>query len=177
MTMLSLTERVDLHAREKLLFLKTLIARQPLIPLKKIVADHICYNCENSARYAEYFEAYNECAVLEDESIIGGRKIAYFRLKSRIDTIVGDIIYIELCDQKPDGSQREGVDHVEAYVRSNADLIKIVAGLDEVKPVVKKPRGDSFVYVFPLAPSFNLILTEIPLILKIEADREKANAN
>ncbi len=36
---------------------------------------------------------------------------------------------------------------------------------------------ECFVYVFPLAPSFNLILTEIPLILKIEADREKANAN
>lgn len=78
-------------------------------------ADHICYKCDSS----EVFE--NIRAMLERESIfiyqsiISDRRIAYVHFKEGIRTELGTIWYLELSDQKQDGSQKNGFDHIEAY--------------------------------------------------------------
>ena len=39
---------------------------------------------------------------------------------------IGTINFLELSDQKPDNSQRDGFDHIEAYAvgRSHAEMVK-----------------------------------------------------
>jgi predicted metalloenzyme YecM len=78
-------------------------------------ADHICYKCNSK----ESFEAMR--AVFEPQSdyvyqvFISGRRIAYIKLQKGIETTLGMIHFLELSDQKPDGSQTRGFDHIEAY--------------------------------------------------------------
>ncbi len=77
----------------------------------KTGADHICYKCDSK----ESFDNIRALLEFESEyvyqSIISKRRIAYIKLKSGISTALGEINFLELSDQKPDGSQKNGFDH------------------------------------------------------------------
>lgn len=47
------------------------------------------------------------------QSIISERRIAIIGFKEALKSVCGDVWYLELSDQKPDGSQVSGADHVE----------------------------------------------------------------
>ncbi len=77
-----------------------------------IEPDHICYRCGSHESYERIKALFPPAA---DESLISGRMIAYFHLSRWVDTMLGPINYLELQDQKPDHSQVEGFNHIEAY--------------------------------------------------------------
>ena len=80
-----------------------------------VVADHICYKVsspENFERMRRVFEGENKWLY---QAIISGRRIATIRTHQTLETSAGGINLVELSDQKPDGSQTDGFDHIEIY--------------------------------------------------------------
>lgn len=83
------------------------------IDISKMEIDHICYKCASS----EEFENIKRFFEFEDkfiyQSIISKRRLAYIGLAEPLHSKFGDIFYFELSDQKPDGSQKSEVEHLE----------------------------------------------------------------
>lgn len=81
----------------------------------RAVADHICYKCESSLEFEQMRAMFEGESTFIYQSIISGRRIAIVAFKKPIVTALGEIWYLELSDQKPDGSQVSGFDHIEIY--------------------------------------------------------------
>lgn len=78
-----------------------------------IIIDHICYKCESKEEFEtlrSYFEFDDKFVY---QSIISKRRIAYVGFGTPLTSIFGNVCYLELSDQKPDGSQKATVDHIE----------------------------------------------------------------
>lgn len=139
-------------------------------------ADHFCYKCGS----AESFEHMRK--MLEGESdfifqsIISRRRIAYIRLKNPIETVLGSVEYLELSDQKPDKSQMEGFDHVEAYPVgwSYEDMITMFEDGEETVMLEERPHHTthSIIIARPENP-FLFRCTREPLIEKIKREEMK----
>ncbi len=78
-------------------------------------ADHLCYKCASSESFEKIRAILENESVFVYQSIIADRRIAVIKLKKSLTSIIGNIDVIELSDQKPDKSQKEGYDHVEVY--------------------------------------------------------------
>lgn len=110
------TEEFFTAAEESVKFFNTWVAECS----PDAVADHICYKCSST----EEFEALRK--ILENhsdfiyQSIISHRRIAIIKFLKPIASNLGDIWYLELSDQKPDGSQTSGFDHIEIYPREGS---------------------------------------------------------
>lgn len=78
-------------------------------------ADHLCFKCGSHESYMGILEMLRHAKRYAYESIIGGRDITYLKLNRPLYSIVGPVYFLEISDQKPDGSQRNGFDHVEIY--------------------------------------------------------------
>jgi len=96
----------------------------------RIVADHICYKCGSSDSFEKIRSAFETNSEWIYQSIISKRRIAIIRLNNDIETIAGKINLLELSDQKPDGSQSEGFDHIEVYPK-NMGYDDLVTYLEE----------------------------------------------
>jgi predicted metalloenzyme YecM len=85
----------------------------------KAIADHLCYKCGSAQEFERIRKLFEGESAYIRQSIISGRRIAVIRFKGpdpsqvAIPTKLGDIHYLELSDQKPDGSQKSGFDHIE----------------------------------------------------------------
>ncbi len=79
------------------------------------IADHICYKCSDSAEFERIRAMFEAESVFIYQSIISKRRIALIKFLAPIPTALGDISLLELSDQKPDGSQTSGFDHIEIY--------------------------------------------------------------
>ncbi len=129
--------------------------------------DHICYKCGSK----ESFESLR--AILENESeylhqtFISGRRIAYLRFKKGIDTALGTIHFLELSDQKPDNSQQEGFDHIEAFAvgRTYEEMVK---EFEITEKVVKVERPHHTTHDIDIGNGFLFRCTKGPLIEKIK---------
>lgn len=133
-------------------------------------ADHLCYKCAS----AEEFEALrtlfeSESAYLY-QSIISRRRIAVIKFLVPVTTALGDIWFLELSDQKPDGSQVSEFDHVEIYP---------TAGTAESLAAALEAKGTTFEKVFRphhttfdavIGGTFKVRLEPEPLIAKIAAE-------
>lgn len=84
------------------------------------VADHICYKCGSSEEFEALREVFESDSVFIYQSIISARRIAIIKFSKPITSDLGDIWYLELSDQKPDGSQISGFDHIEIYPREGS---------------------------------------------------------
>ena len=80
-----------------------------------VVADHICYKCSSSKVFEDIRSVLEFDSKWVYQAIISGRRTATIRTKETLETIAGNIILVELSDQKPDGSQKDGFDHIEIY--------------------------------------------------------------
>jgi predicted metalloenzyme YecM len=78
----------------------------------KAQADHICYKCESGASFEAIRTLFEDESEFIYQSIISQRRIAYIRFKNEVATALGSIRFLELSDQKPDNSQKEGFDHI-----------------------------------------------------------------
>lgn len=103
----------------------------------QVFADHICFKCDTK----DLFESIKTLFEFESsylyQSVISGRSIAYIKMKKGIDTKLGTIYFLELSDQKPDGSSRAGFDHIEVYpvAISYEEMIAQLAASENIQKV------------------------------------------
>jgi len=80
-----------------------------------VIADHICYKCSSSDVFENIRRIFENDSKWIYQTIISGRRIAIIRTKQSLKTSVGNISLVELSDQKPNGNQSDGFDHIEIY--------------------------------------------------------------
>lgn len=138
----------------------------------KAGADHICYKCGSTESFESLRAMFEGESEYVFQSVISKRRIAIIRLKRGIETSLGTIVFLELSDQKPDGSQSDGFDHVEAYAvgRSYDDMVADLAASVEV---VKIERPHHVTHDVDMGSGFTFRCTQGPLIDKIR-DAEMA---
>lgn len=135
----------------------------------RMVPDHICYKCDSRESFEVIRKIFETESAYMFQSIISNRPIAYIKLKMPIQTVLGDIWFLELSDQKPDGSQTEGFDHIEVYPTtfSYDDMIK---ELEKTETVVMIERPHHTTHDVELENGFVFRCTREPLIDKIKRD-------
>ncbi len=78
-------------------------------------ADHLGYKCADAVEFEKLRALFEYESAFIYQSIISARRIAVIKLSRAISTALGEITTLELSDQKPDGSQRSGFDHIEIF--------------------------------------------------------------
>lgn len=131
-------------------------------------ADHICYKCDSKDSFEGMREMFEQASEYVYQSIISKRRIAIIRFKKGIETSLGTINFLELSDQKPDNSQHEGFDHIEAYAvdRSYNDMVK---EFEASEKVVKVERPHHTTHDIDIGGGFLFRCTQGPLIEKIKS--------
>ncbi len=136
--------------------------------IEKIVqADHLCYKCNSKESFEFMRSLFEPESQYVYQSFISNRRIAYIKLKKSFDTIAGPIAFVELSDQKPNGLQKEGFDHIEAYPHAGSyeDMVK---NLERSETVVKVERPHHTTHDIDMGNGFLFRCTEEPLIEKIK---------
>jgi|SRR3989344_8486479 len=138
--------------------------------VNSVVADHICYkasSAESFEKMRRIFEHENKWLY---QAIISKRRIATIRTYQSLETSVGRVNLVELSDQKPDGSQVDGFDHLEVrpIVDSYDELVSYLSnrGL-EVKEIV---RPHHTTHDITLEDGFIVRLTRESLAEKIKSE-------
>jgi predicted metalloenzyme YecM len=80
-----------------------------------VMADHICYKCGSSEIFESIRRVFESDSNWIYQAIISKRRIATIGTRQNLETLAGKISLVELSDQKPDGSQNDGFDHIEIY--------------------------------------------------------------
>lgn len=138
--------------------------------LGKVKADHIGLKCSSKEVYElqrSYFE-FNSRFIYQ--SIISKRRISIIGLMEGLVTSVGPLNYLELSDQKPDGSQKDIMDHLE-IVPVGISYQELVDDLKNKKVVIKetvKPHHTTYDIVLP--SGFIVKLSQEILIEKIKRE-------
>ncbi|MDD5700314.1 MAG: VOC family protein [Candidatus Nanoarchaeia archaeon] len=78
-------------------------------------SDHICYKVSSAENFEDIKKIFEKDSKWIYQAIISGRRIATIRTNQVLRTSAGGINLVELSDQKPDGSQSDGFDHIEIY--------------------------------------------------------------
>ena len=130
-------------------------------------ADHICYKCGSKESFECVRGIFEGASKYTYQSIIAGRRIAIIRLEAGIETALGTIYFLELSDQKPDNSQRDGFDHIEAYAegRTYGEMIK---EFEATEKVVRVERPHHTTHDIDIGGSFLFRCTHGPLMEKIK---------
>jgi len=137
--------------------------------INEAVADHICYKCGSSESFEKMRAIFEMQSDYMYQSIISQRRIAYIRFKTPLPTSLGNIWYLELSDQKPDGSQCEGFDHIEVYSTRDA-YVDMVEKLKTTETVVHVERPHHTTDDVDMGNGFLFRCSPGPLIEKIKAD-------
>ncbi|TSC84701.1 MAG: hypothetical protein G01um101413_85 [Parcubacteria group bacterium Gr01-1014_13] len=135
----------------------------------KTRADHICYKCESKESFDFIRTLLESTSEYIYQSIISGRRIAYIKLKRGINTALGEINFLELSDQKPDNSQKNGFDHVEVFPTS-LTYHAMIAILEWSESVIKVERPHHTTHDIKLDDGFIFRCTHGPLIEKIKTE-------
>lgn len=129
--------------------------------------DHICYKCgsaESFERVRKLFESESEYIF---QSIISARRISYIKFKKPLVSGLGPIAFLELSDQKPDGSQGDGFDHIEVYPVA-MPYEDFVRRFENAERVIKVERPHHATYDIEIGGGFIFRCTREPLIEKIK---------
>lgn len=102
-------------------------------------ADHICYKCGSAESYEKIRAMFESNSKYIYQAIISRRRIAIIKLSKGIDTVLGPIEYVELSDQKPDNSQSDSYDHIEAFPigQSYDEMVSEFESTERVEKVVR----------------------------------------
>ncbi len=135
--------------------------------LNKAKADHICYKCGSADSFERIIKLFHDASNYIYQSIISKRRIAYIKMKRPVNTALGDIVFLELSDQKPDLSQVDGFDHIEVYpVTMNYE--EMISHLESNNKVIKVERPHHTTHDIELDGGFVWRATRGPLIEKIK---------
>jgi predicted metalloenzyme YecM len=135
--------------------------------------DHICFKCSTTEYYERLKKLFDFESQFMYQSIISSRRITYIKFKIPLETDLGPIWYLELSDQKPDGSQVDGFDHIEIYSTdlSYDDFVKKFE--IEGENIMKVARQHHTTYDIQLSSGFGIKLTSEQLIEKIKREEMK----
>lgn len=134
------------------------------------IADHICYKCKSTEEFEHIRGLFESESAYIHQSIISNRRIAIVKFAKPIVTVLGDIWFLELSDQKPDGSQKSEFDHIEIYPKAGS-MNLLAADLESRGVAVEKiirPHHTTFDAV--VEGSFKVRIEPEPLMTKIIRD-------
>lgn len=133
----------------------------------KIIPDHFGYKCFSSEEFEQMRKLLENKSTFIYQSIISKRRIAIIKLKDPIETNCGLLLFFELSDQKPDGSQQSGFDHLEFFSKdgSEKNLIKYLENKNIQVKKVERPHHTT--HDINLGESFIVRIEAYPLIEKI----------
>lgn len=132
-------------------------------------ADHICYRCDSQAVFESIRSLFENGDGYIFQSIISKRRIAVIRLPRPIETALGRIDFLELSDQKPDGSQTNRYDHIEAYPIdwSYNAMVKYLAQSETIIEVVRPHHST---HDIDIGGGFLFRCTREPLVEQIKRE-------
>lgn len=139
------------------------------------MADHLCYVCGTTEQYQLLFNDLSQRATLVSEEIISGKRVVYFRLHGRIESCIGDILYIELAEPNACDNKKSAFTHIEVYPADQKHIYSIVDVLTHNQDTftftggVSSPQYD---IVIDQSSGFTLRIRERPFIEKINTARE-----
>lgn len=132
-------------------------------------ADHICYKCRNENEYNAIRSLFEHQSTFIYQSIISGRRIAVIKFPKPLQSALGDIWFLELSDQKPDGSQTSGFDHIELYP-TRGTVEKLAASLTSSGFALEKiVRPHHTTYDGFIHDTFKVRLESEPLVETIKS--------
>jgi hypothetical protein len=136
-------------------------------------ADHLCYKCSSHDEFEKIRSWLEEETAFIYQSIISQRRIVVAKFLAPFKTALGDIWYLELSDQKPDGSQGGGFDHVEIYP-THSSVVELVTKLSARGFVLTKAdRPHHMTFDGELESGLKIRLEPGPLIEKIKRGEMK----
>ncbi len=130
-------------------------------------ADHICYKCDSKKSFERIRSMLEGESEYIFQSIISNRRIAYIKLKKGFKTVLGTIQFLELSDQKPDGTQTDRFDHIEVYPKS-ISYNEMVKRLEKTERVIKAERPHHPTHDIEIGSGFVFRCTKGLLIKKIK---------
>ncbi len=152
----------------------------------RAVIDHIGYKCSSNSEYKKmknlFMSVHQKYAVWAHEAYISKRRITYVRLKIpfSIDTDHGkqEISYLEIQDQKHNGSQISGIDHIEILPKEKVTQDLLIEELRLFQYDVKlggKEHHITYDFEIPYLSSKKLLvkIPKEPLVEKIKRDEMK----
>ena len=133
-------------------------------------ADHICFKCASSEEFESLRAMFEHKSVFVYQSIISKRRIAIVKFTQPLPSILGDIWFLELSDQKPDGSQISGFDHIEIYPKLGTveNLVEKIELKGVLMEKVTRPHHTTFDLV--IQDDFKIRIESEPLIEKIQRE-------
>ncbi len=131
--------------------------------------DHFCYKCDSSESFEAARALFETEAPYLYQSIISNRRIAIVKLGRPLETVLGPIHFLELSDQKPDGSQANAYDHIEVYA-TDRSYDEFVEELSRDELVIEEKRPHHSTHGIALDGEFLFRTTQGPLIDKIKAE-------
>mgnify|MGYP000920923002 CR=1 FL=1 len=131
-------------------------------------ADHLCFKCADPAEYERMRAFFENESRFIYQSIIAGRRIALVGLSRPLATKLGDIRFLELSDQKPDGSQTSGFDHIELFPTSGTLEALVEAFAATGISFEKTVRPHHTTYDLAIGDGFKVRLEAEPLVDKIK---------
>ena len=133
-----------------------------------VTADHLGYKCASKESYERLRTLFEQESNYIYQSIISNRRISIICLREPIVTSLGSVSCLELSDQKPDGSQKEGFDHIEIFPSfcTFEELVTAIQNSGERGERSVKPHHTT--HNFRLAPEFLLKIEPCALIEKIK---------
>ena len=135
--------------------------------------DHLCYKCVSQEEYEQMKPLFDFESDYVYQSIISERRIAIVRLKKSIDTPFGPLGFLELSDQKKDGSQKSGFDHIEIYPVKGTYLELIQKIENQGAEIKKVVRPHHTTHDIEIESGFLIRLEEEPLEDKIKREEMK----
>jgi predicted metalloenzyme YecM len=133
-------------------------------------ADHICYKCGDATEFEHLRSLFEKESAFLYQSIISARRIAIIKFLTPIETSLGPISILELSDQKPDGSQQSGFDHIEIYP-TEGSLDDLVATLEQTGTSFEKvTRPHHTTFDAKIFNDFKVRLESEPLLEKIKRE-------
>lgn len=133
-------------------------------------ADHICFKCGSRETFEHIRALFEHESKFIYQSIISGRRIAYLKFKTPLMCALGDIWFLELSDQKLDGSQKDGFDHIEVF-GTTLTYDDMVRELAQTEKVIHVERPHHTTDDIDITPDFLFRCTQGPLIEKIQQEQ------
>ncbi len=155
------------QAQKYIIQFNTFVTKHNLKNLTK--ADHICYKCGSPESFEHLRSLFEKNSHYIYQSIISNRRISYIKLKQGITTVIGDIYFVELSDQKPDQSQIDGFDHIEVY-GTHISYDQLISTLAKSENIIKVERPHHTTHDVNIKDGFLFRCTQEPLVKKIKQD-------
>lgn len=133
-------------------------------------ADHLCFKCSSGEEFERLRRLFEGSSQYIYQSIISLRRIAIIRFCDPVQTVLGPVWFLELSDQKPDGSQRSGFEHIEVY--PTHDTVADLAQRHSTQGVTftSSGRAHHATYDGRISPVCEVRIEPEPLIKKIVRD-------